>query len=204
MAYQHQQKLLTYSYKNERPLPSLAQSEESPRSLWNCAMAMNTESQHEHKRHGCTLPSLNLKKKRRSVSFQLSSLLFCYGVPEDVTQDWYTGEDEEIFKAEARKEVAVFRQMKGGFTGASGESAGDPQLCIVGLEQQLISLEFSRQRARTKKLVKCAVLLEQSKIGTCYGDSDKAERISAAARQYSERSAAQAKMFGDFQYIQSK
>mmetsp|Transcript_3022 Transcript_3022/g.4945 ORF Transcript_3022/g.4945 Transcript_3022/m.4945 type:complete len:206 (-) Transcript_3022:150-767(-) len=205
MAYQHQQKLLAYSYKNERPLPSLAQSEESPRSLWNCAMAMDTESQHEHKRHDCTLPSLNLKKKqRRLVSFQPSSLLFCYGITEDEPQDWYTGEDEEIFKAEARKEVAVFRQMKGGFTGASGESAGDPQLCIVGLEQQLISPEFSRKRARTKKLVKYAVLLEQSKIDTGYGDSDKAERISAAARQYSERSAAQAKMFGDFQYIQSK
>jgi hypothetical protein len=159
MAYQHQQKLLTYSYNNERPLPSLAQSEESPRSLWNCAMAINTESQHAHKRHDCTLPSLNLKKKqRRSVSFQPSSLLFCYGITEDELQDWYTGEDEEIFKAEARKEVAVFRQMKGGFTGASGQSASDPQhhrnLCIVGLEQQLISPEFSRQRARTKKLVK--------------------------------------------------
>ena len=169
-------------------------------------MAMDTESQHEHKRHDCTLlPSLNPKKKqRRSVSFQPSSLLFCYGITEDEPQDWYTGEDEEIFKAEARKEVAVFRQMKGGFTGASGESAGDPQLCIVGLEQQLISPGFSRQRARTKKLVKYAVLLAQSKIDTGYGDSDKAERISVAVRQYSEWSAAQAKMFGDFQYIQSK
>ena len=166
-------------------------------------MAMDTESQHEHKRHDCTLPSLNLKKKqRRSVSFQPSSLLFCYCITEYEPQDWYTGEDEEIFKAEARKEVAVFRQMKGGFTGASGESAGDPQLCIVGLEQQLISHEFSRQRARTKKLVKYAVLLEQSKAGTGYGD--KAERIAEAARRYSEWSAAQAKMFGDFQYIQSK
>ena len=172
-------------------------------------MAINTESQHAHKRHDCTLPSLNLKKKqRRSVSFQPSSLLFCYGITEDELQDWYTGEDEEIFKAEARKEVAVFRQMKGGFTGASGQSASDPQhhrnLCIVGLEQQLISPEFSRQRARTKKLVKYAVLLEQSKIGTVYGNSDKAERIAEAARRYSEWSAAQAQMFGDFQYIQSK
>ena len=201
MAYQHQQKLPAYSHNNEQPFPSLAQPE-SPWPSLNCAM--DIDSQHEYKRHGCALPSLNLKKKRRSVSFQLSSLLFCYGVPEDETQDWYTGEDEEIFKAEARKEVAVFRQIKGGLTGASGESAGDPQLCIVGLEQQLISHEFSRQRARTKKLVKYAVLLEQSKIGTDYGDSDKAERISAAARRYSERSAAQAKMFGDFQYIQSK
>jgi hypothetical protein len=48
------------------------------------------------------------------------------------------------------------------------------------------------------------VLLEQSKIGTGYDDSDKAERIAQAARRYSEWSAAQAKMFGDFQYKQSK
>mmetsp|Transcript_3024 Transcript_3024/g.4947 ORF Transcript_3024/g.4947 Transcript_3024/m.4947 type:complete len:203 (-) Transcript_3024:150-758(-) len=194
------------SHDIERALPSLAPSE-SPRPSWNCVM--DIDSQHVDKRHDHdrTMPSLK-KKQRRSVSFQSSSLLFCYGVPEDEPQDWYTGEDEEIFKAKARKELAVFRRMKGGFAGASGQLAGVPQhhrnLCIVGLEQQLISPEFSRKRARTKKLVKYAVLLEQSKIDTGYGDSDKAERISAAARQYSERSAAQAKMFGDFQYIQSK
>ncbi|KAK1741047.1 hypothetical protein QTG54_008299 [Skeletonema marinoi] len=192
------------SHDIERALPSLAPSE-SPRPSWNCVM--DIDSHHVDKRHDHdrTMPSLK-KKQRRSVSFQSSSLLFCYGVPEDEPQDWYTGEDEEIFKAEARKELAVFRRMKGGFAGASGQLAGVHQhhrnLCIVGLEQQLISPEFSRKRARTKKLVKYAVLLEQSKAGTGYGD--KAERIAEAARRYSEWSAAQAKMFGDFQYIQSK
>jgi hypothetical protein len=155
---------------------------------------------------------LNKKKPRRSVSFQSSSTLFCYKIPEDEPQDWYTDEDEEIFKAEARKELAVFRCMKGGFAfaGASGQSVSDPQyqgkMCIVGLEQQLVSPEFSKKRARTKKLVMYAMLAEQ--IRTCYGfddaNDDKAKRIAEAARQHSEWSAAQAKIFGDFQYIQSK
>jgi 3,4-dihydroxy-2-butanone 4-phosphate synthase len=97
----------------------------------------------------------------------------------------------------------------GGFVCASGQSASDPQLqlqrnlCLVGLEQ-LVSPEFSKKRARTKKLVKHAVLVEQSKIETGCGDKDKAERIAEAAIRYSEWSAAQAKMRGDFQYIQNK
>eukprot|EP00984_Skeletonema_dohrnii_P016021 scaffold7022_cov87-Skeletonema_dohrnii-CCMP3373.AAC.1 len=111
---QHQQKqLLSYSAALE-----------SPRQSWNCVMDIDSHhQQHADKRHDSPLPSPSLKKslkkkQHRSVSFQSSSLLFCYGVPEDETQDWYTGEDEEIFKAEARKEVAVFQQlkMKGGFT----------------------------------------------------------------------------------------
>ena len=164
---------------------------------------MDIDSGNEHKLDGCTLPSLKKKKPPRSVSFQSSSTLFCYDVPEDEPQDWYTDEDEEIFKAEARKELAIFRRMKGGF-------GSDPQhhrtVCIVGIEQHLISPESSKKRQRTKKLVKYAVLVEQSKIDTdtgC-GSNDKAERIAEAARRYSEWSAAQAKMFGDFQHIQSK
>ena len=211
MACQQRQKLLSNSCDNEPPLPLLSPAlapTKLSRPPGNCVM--DIDSQHEHKHHNCNLPSLNPKqKKRRTVSFQPRSLLFCYGISVDETQDWYTGEDEGIFKVEARKELAIFWRMKQGYTtDASGKSASNPQhhrnLCIVGLEQDLISPAFSRERVRTKKLVKCAVLLEQSKIGTGYDDSDKAERIAQAARRYSEWSAAQAKMFGDFQYKQSK
>jgi len=202
MACQQHQKLLSNSYDNEPPLLSPAPA---PTKLPRPSI----DSQHEHKHHNCNLPSLNpKKKKRRTVSFQPRSLMFCYSIPAEETHDWYTGEDEGIFKAEARKELAVFWRMKQGYTDALGQSASNPQhhrnLCIVGLEQDLISPAFSRESARTKKLVNCAVLLEQSKIGTGYDDSDKAERIAQAARRYSEWSAAQAKMFGDFQYKQSK
>ncbi len=173
---------------------------------------MGIDSEIADKRHNCSMPSLK-KKQRLSVSFQPRSLLYRYNVPEDEPQEWYTGVDEEIFKKEARKDLAILQRMKGGFNvnGAPGQSArardpqhnGNESLCIVGLEQQLISPEFSKKRARTKKLVKYAVLLEQSKIES--GDGyDKADRIAEAAARYSEWSAAQAKMLGDFQRIQSK
>jgi hypothetical protein len=211
MACQQQEELL--SYDHERPPPSLAlelESSEPFRPSWNCVLDIDIEHKHYH---DCNLPLTLNKKSRRSVSFQSSSTLFCYEIPEGEPQDWYTGEDEDIFKAEAQKELAVFRRMKGGFAfaGASGQSVSDsdPQyqrnMCIVGLEQQLISPEFSKKRKRTKKLVKYAVLREQSKIGTGHGNiNNKVERIAQAARRYSEWSAAKAKMFGDFQYIQSK
>ena len=206
MMCQQEEEEQQLSYDHELPLP-LAM--EPARPSWNCVMDIDNK---EHKLYGSTLPSPKQKQPRRSVSFQSSSTLCCYHVPEDEPQDWYTGEDEEIFKAAARKEVNIFQRMKGGgrFAGTSEQSASDPQLqlqqnlCLVGLEQQLVSPEFSKKRARTKKLVKHAVLVEQCKIETGCGDKDKAERIAEAAIRYSEWSAAQAKMRGDFQYIQSK
>ena len=110
-------------------------------------------------------------------------------------------------KADARKEVDIFRKMKGGLRLAAAGLSRHHQrnLCIVGLEQQLVSPEFTKKRARTKKLVKYAVLVEQAKINAAYGNTTvKAERIAAAARRHSEWSAEQAKMVGDFQHIQSK
>eukprot|EP00957_Ditylum_brightwellii_P050619 3837854-Ditylum_brightwellii.AAC.1 len=97
MASQQQQQrkqLLSYSaaLKSPRPRPS-----------WNCVMDIDSQHQHIDKRHDCPLPSPSLKKslkkkQHQSVSFQSSSLLFCYGIPEGETQDWYTGEDKDIFK----------------------------------------------------------------------------------------------------------
>ena len=55
-------------------------------------------------------------------------------------------------KADARKEVDIFRKMKGGLTGAAGLSSRHHQrnLCIVGLEQQLVSPEFIKKRQLMK------------------------------------------------------
>ena len=203
---EHQQELLSNINERSLPLPSLAP--ELPRPSWNCVMDIDSELVDVDKRRDCAQPSFKEKKtkQRRSVSFQTRSLFFRYSVPEDEPQDWYTSADEDMFKAEARAELAVLQGMKGGLAGDTNSNSQqrNESLCIVGLEQQLISPEFSKKRARMKKLVKYAVLLEQSKIGTGYSHNDKAERIAEAARQYSEWSAAQAKMFGDFQYIQSK
>lgn len=189
-------------YSSERPLippPSIESREESCRPSWNCVMDIDNELQ-----YACTLPSLK-KKPRRSVSFNPNSTLYSYNVPEDDPQDWYTDADEVVMKADARKEVDIFRMMKGGLAAAGLSRHHQRNLCIVGLEQQLVSPEFTKKRARTKKLVKYAVLVEQAKMNTAYGNTTvKAERIAAAARRNSEWSAAQAKMIGDFQHIQSK
>ena len=186
------------------PLPSPAP--EPSRPSWDCVMDIDSEL--VYKRPDCPLPSLKnnkkKKKQRRSVSFQTRSLLFRYDVPEDEPQDWYTDADEDMFKAEAKYDLEILKRMKEGLAGANSQQHNEG-LCIVGLEQQLISPEFMKKRARTKKLVNYAVLLEQSKLRNSYcGYSEKAERIAEAARQYSEWSAAQAKMVGDFQHIQSK
>ena len=147
--------------------------------------------------HDSPIPS---HKKKTTLSFRSQSTLYCYDVPEDELQDWYTDEDEETFKAEAREEVSIFRRIKGGFASIQGQlTSGD--LCIVGLEQQLVSPEFSKKRERTKKLVTYAVLAAQAAPDAdC---ADKAERIADASKRFSEWSASKAKMFGDFQYIQS-
>ena len=207
MADQQQQQLLSYD-DNDRTLPLPSPAPEPSRPSWDCVMDIDSELL--YKRPDCPLPSLknnnNMKKKqRRSVSFQTRSLLFRYDVPEDEPQDWYTDADEDMFKAEAKYDLEILKRMKEGLAGANSQQHNEG-LCIVGLEQQLISPEFMKKRARTKKLVNYAVLLEQSKLRSRYGNgnSEKAERIAEAARQYSEWSAVQAKMFGDFQHTQSK
>lgn len=170
---------------------------------------MNIDSQQE-----CDRPSATSFKnqqqvpRRRSVSFSLNSTICYYRIPKDDPQEFYSDEDQERMKADARKDLAAFRRIKTREEYGCGSSDDDPEerrrnLCIVGLEQHLVSPEFSRERARTKKLVTRAVLVEQARPYYSV-DDDKVERIAEAARRYSEWSAARAKMFGDFQYIQSK
>ena len=176
---------------------------------------MDMDSHQPHPQELSTLQIKNKRKPRRSVSFRLKSTLFCYDVPEN-EQEWYTADDEDIFKAQAQKAVVVFQKMKGGFPISDAQAPAamddddtqdpDPEdLCIVGLEQQLVSPDFTKKRAKTKKIVKYAVLFAQHQARRMDSDvDDKAERIADASIRYSQWSAAQAKMFGEFQYMQSK
>lgn len=132
---------------------------------------------------------------RRSVSFATKSRAYCYDIspPYDLQDFWYNDEDEDRFKEQIRKEVDTFKLLK-----AQGEnSTQHPSLCIVGLEQHLISPEHTKKRTKSKKLLKYAVLGAQAQ---CVG----AERIAELSRRYSQWSASQARMFGDFQHIMSK
>ena len=72
-------------------------------------------------------------------------------------------------------------------------------VCIVGLEKHLVSPEFSMKRAKSKRLVTCAVLLEQA----C-GSGSKAERIVYAAMRLSEWSVNRAINVGDIQHRESR
>jgi len=182
---------------------------------------MDIDSETQHIRSSTSVlrpcPSIFKNKQRlqrQSVSFSSTRpTLWCYDIPYNERQEWYNNADEEFFKEEARKEVAAFWRLKMKTQG-DGRSVNDDSsicfidpedrhsMCIVGLEKLLISKEFIKKRARTRELVKRAVLAEQNKICTGYGD--KAERIAESAMQYSEWSACQAKMLGKFQYIQSK
>ena len=109
-------------------------------------------------------------------------------------------------KADARKQVDIFRMMREEQIPTSDIIALQHQhnLSEVGLERQLLGVEFSEKRSRTKRLVAHAVMLEQAKIDAGYNEIDKVERIAAAARRYSDWSTSYAKMFGDFHHTESQ
>ena len=154
------------------------------------------------KRHDTTAHIVLNMNPFPTISFQSSSTLYYYDIPEGEKQEWYDEKDKERFKAEAQRDIFTFWRMKGGLANAQATSDTHCRfLCLVGLERHLVSPEFSTKLLRTRKLVEHAVLSEQEKIDT---DGNKAERIAAAARRHSEWSAAKAKMFGDFQHNQSK
>lgn len=157
---------------------------------------------------GSTPPALQEDPPRRSsVSFSPTSSMVYWKPSHHDLRDlkdsiWYTSEDEDRFKADARKEIDAFKMLK---RRTSDEDNGDdskyPQhqrgLCIVGIEQHLVSSDHSRKRARAKKKVTRAVLGAQAH-GFAF------ERIAETVRRYSEWSAAQAKIIGDFQHTLSK
>ena len=106
----------------------------------------------------------------RSVSFSSESTLtfFDSNYLKDLKNSlWYTSEDEDRFKTDAREELAAFRLLKERSPDEAPGKESCPQhlsssMCIVGLEQYLISRDHSRKRTRIKKLVKCAVFDAQA------------------------------------------
>jgi hypothetical protein len=174
----------------------------------------NAQQEHEYmqclealsaaKVSGNTSPSLQKNPPRRSVSFSSRSTVYYYEfspthdlqVPKD--RLWYTPEDEDRFKADAQEELHAFKLLRGlSSDEAKGEDKFPRGMCIVGLEQHLVSPDHSRKRARARMLISNAVLGAQARgLGL--------ERIATTARRYSEWSVAQAKTFGDFQHMMSK
>ncbi len=149
-------------------------------------------------RNDCASPSLmaetDAQRPRRSVSFQPLSTLHLYDAPDskDDFKLWYTEEEEELFKANARLELSMFKQLQIGEV-PEGCSLNLDNLSTVGLEKYLLSPELNPSRSR--RLVTCAVLMEQAR-----GSEDKAERIAVVATRLSKWSVEQAKVVGRIQH----
>ena len=169
-------------------------------------MDFDSESQHD-----CSVPSLladvavDAPRSRRSVSFKPLSTLCLYDAPqpEDGFKVWYTGEDEEVSKANARLEVSVLQQMQRGEPlELEGVSLHPDNLSIVGLEKPLLTPESNLKRLRLKRLVKFTVLMEQARARDSE-DEDKADRIACLAMRLSKWSVDQAKAIGKIQQKES-
>ncbi len=144
----------------------------------------------------------SFRRRSSSVSFSPKSKLIVIERRDNYDrkqgQGSYTAKDVAKFKKEASDEVIAFLHLKY-VPGTSHQHHRD--MCLVGIEQYLLSPNFKNQRARARALVRYAVLSEQARTQGCVGDM--AARIAEVSMQYSERSVAQAKLIGEFQFIQS-
>jgi len=104
---------------------------------------------------------------------------------------WYTGDDEELFKENARRDVSVLKQLQRGQS-PEGCSLHPDDLCTVGLEKYLVSPEYIMKRARSKRLVIHVVLAEQAR-------GSGAERVDFAVMRLSKWSVEQANKIGAIQ-----
>eukprot|EP00571_Detonula_confervacea_P015566 CAMPEP_0172308734 /NCGR_PEP_ID=MMETSP1058-20130122/9250_1 /TAXON_ID=83371 /ORGANISM="Detonula confervacea, Strain CCMP 353" /LENGTH=152 /DNA_ID=CAMNT_0013021225 /DNA_START=25 /DNA_END=480 /DNA_ORIENTATION=- len=138
-------------------------------------------AQFEHEVH---MPDATTKK-HRTVRFSPNSTLHCFEAPQDrCASSWYSSIDQRRFKREAKREIVSFQRMEMSGRDIKRVLHGD-QMCLVGLEQQLVSREFTKKRAITRRLVILAVLTEQARH-LSYKADDKPARIAAASMQHSE------------------
>ena len=128
-------------------------------------------------------------------------MLHSYEAPQQssASSSWYMPEEKQLFKEQARQESRMLRRMKENGSDLSRMGAiSNDMLCPFGLEQQLVSRDFTKKRIITKILVRIDVLTEQARHASSEAD-DKQERIANASRQHSEWSTAQAQTIGTFQ-----
>ena len=141
--------------------------------------------------------SKNAPKQRRSrmkVRFSPTSTLvhYFYKPRDDTSRYWYSSEDEQRFKQQAKEDMISCLRMK------IRPDDTAHKTCPVGLELKLISRDFCHKRLLAKELVRLAVRVEQER--TVYdNDYDRQERIASASMKHSEWSRAQAETVGTFQ-----
>eukprot|EP00579_Thalassiosira_antarctica_P018043 CAMPEP_0201935022 /NCGR_PEP_ID=MMETSP0903-20130614/34740_1 /ASSEMBLY_ACC=CAM_ASM_000552 /TAXON_ID=420261 /ORGANISM="Thalassiosira antarctica, Strain CCMP982" /LENGTH=170 /DNA_ID=CAMNT_0048475361 /DNA_START=89 /DNA_END=601 /DNA_ORIENTATION=+ len=164
---------------------------------------MSTLNQDSHNEPVPDVNDVITMKKRRTVQFSHISMLRSYEASQDLNaSSWYSSAEMRRFKHQARQERKVLWRMKKDrcYLHRLQHSPHKIDMCTVGLEQQLISSEFTKRRVVSKRLVTLVVLREQARPLSHKAD-DKPERIAKVSRQHSEWSRAQAQTVGSIQAI---
>lgn len=142
-----------------------------------------------------------------SVRFSdMSTLYFYHEGPLDPAAGpslWYSDEEKEASKRRAGEEIATLQRIKEAGLHLNQMGAALPaDVSAVGLEQYLVSPEFTKKRWVTRRTVTMAVLTEQARgddDADVVGVTDKQDRIARASRKHSGWSAVQAETIGFFQ-----
>ena len=152
------------------------------------SLIVDFPSQHEFRQHKSTKAC-----RQRSVQFSTMSQMH---ITEPIDRPWYTHQDEQQFRVNSRNEMLSYLRTK-----LTAQDAGVPLIvsCPFGLEKQLVSKDFSKKRALSRRLVMAAVHMEQQAQYSHEHEYDRQERIAAASIQHSEWSKAQALTIGNFQ-----
>ena len=161
---------------------------------------------------GTVLGHISKKKKKcngknTTVRFSKYSEMVCFKPSNDTDTSacWYSRNDEQRFKLQAKHDMISHLQKTDDMSLSTSTPSDDvmtPRSYPVGLEQQLVSSEFTKKRIVTKRLVQLAVRMEQARTNLDDDvdviDTLKQDRIAMASMQYSEWSRHQATAIGTF------
>ena len=120
--------------------------------------------------------------------------------PSNDTSAWYSRSDVQRFKLQAKHDMISHLQKT---DTTPNDDVMTPRSYPVGLEQQLVSSEFTKKRMVTKRLVQLAVKMEQARTADNVDDTLKQDRIAMASMQYSEWSRHQATAIGTLHALAS-
>ena len=140
------------------------------------------------------------KQQQRTVRFSTMSAMVCYNdrSSDNTTSRWYTNEDEQRFRQDNQDEAISYIMHKE--TRGSISKNNAPMICPVGLEQQLISREYTKKRSLMKRMAKFTVLREQAQISSHNEHAgDKQDRIATASILCTQWAREQATTIGAFQ-----
>jgi len=144
--------------------------------------------------------------KNTTVRFSKYSEMVCFKPRNDTSARWYTRTDEQQFRLQAKHDMITHLEKTHDMSTSTSTPNDDvmtPGSYPVGLEQQLVSSEFTKKRMVTKRLVQLAVRMEQARMYSDVNDTLKQDRIAMASMQYSEWSIHQATTIGTLHAMRS-